>query len=148
MTVKKKIKKPTTRQRKAAQAHVDNFLSGKPISTGSMLKSVGYGTGLQNQPARVLESVGFKQAIRDMGLTEELITTSLVEDIKNKPQKRVAELKLGSEILGIVRNDEKPPSEQKNTYNFIFSQEVQSKVHDINEEIKKTLTRNADVQKD
>ena len=77
-----------------------------------------------------------------MGLTEDLVTTALVEDIKAKPEKRVQELKLGAEILQMVKHDEPPKAESKNTYNFIFSPEVQSKVRDINADIKKLLTTN------
>lgn len=111
-----------------------------------MLKSVGYGTGLQNQPKRVVESEGFKAALEEFGLTEELITTALVSDIKKKPEKRVQELKLGAEILGMVKREEKPVDNSKTTYNFIFSPEVQNRVRDINEDIKKMLINPPDVQ--
>jgi hypothetical protein len=111
-----------------------------------VLKSVGYGTGLQNQPKRVLESEGFKAALEEFGLTEELITTSLVSDIKKKPEKRVQELKLGAEILGMVKREDKQPLEQRNTYNFIFNAEVQSKVKLLNEDIKRMLINPPDVQ--
>ncbi len=110
------------------------------------MKSVGYGTGLQNQPKRVLESEGFKAALAEFGLTEELITTALVSDINKKPQKRVQELKLGAEILGMVKREETPRSDVKNTYNFIFSTEVQEKVKVINEDIKRMLTMSHDVK--
>jgi hypothetical protein len=112
-----------------------------------VLKSVGYGTGLQNQPKRVIESGGFKAALKEFGLTEQLITNALVEDIKAKPKKRVQELKLGAEILGMVKRDEPPVDNSKTTYNFIFSPEVQSRVQTINEDIKKMLI-NPHVQKD
>lgn len=139
-------RKPTPRQRKAAKAHIDNFLSGKPITTGQMLENVGFSKGVSLTPNRVLESPGFKQALTEYGLTEELITTSLVTDIKGKPLKRTQELKLGAEILGMVKRDEKPPAENKNTYNFIFSEKVQAKVQIINDDIKRILTTPSHVQ--
>lgn len=111
-----------------------------------MLKSVGYGTGLQNQPKRVVESEGFKAALEEFGLTEELITTSLVSDIKAKPEKRHQELKLGAEILGMVKREEQPQNNSKNTYNFIFSPEVQERVRVVNEDIKRMLINPPDVQ--
>lgn len=46
--------------------------SPKPLPVGEVLKSVGYGTGLQNQPKRVLESEGF-QEILSKYLPEDLI---------------------------------------------------------------------------
>jgi len=132
---------PSARQINAAKAVVENKLSAHPVSTRQILENAGYGSSLQNSPQRVLASTGFKQALNDLGLTEELITSSLVDDIEAKPEKRLGELKLGAEMLGMVRNEEKPPSDSKNTYNFIFSDEVQSRVKDINDNIKKLLTQ-------
>ena len=103
-----------------------------------MLVNVGYGTIVQD-PKRIIESVGFKQSLTEYGLTEELITTALVTDIKGKPEKRVQELKLGAEILGMVKREEAPKSDVKNTYNFLFSPEVQERVKVVNEDIKKML---------
>lgn len=143
---KKPKRKPTPRQRAAAKAYIDNFLSGKPVSTAVVLRSVGYGTGLQNQPNRVVESQGFKDSLAEFGLTEELITSALVTDIKAKTGKRHQELKLGAEILGMVKREEKPNPEQRNTYNFIFNADVQDKVKAINEDIKRMLINPPDVQ--
>ena len=104
-----------------------------------MLGSVGYGKIIQD-PKRIVESQGFKQALYDLGLTEELITTSLVNDIIEKPKARLGELKLGAEILGMVKRDEESPKNQSgNTYNFIFSEEVQSQVREMEAKIKARL---------
>jgi hypothetical protein len=43
-------------------------------------------------------------------------------------------------MLQMVKTEDRPVSEAKNTYNFIFSPEVQDKVKIINEDIKKLLT--------
>ena len=143
---KKPKRNPTPRQRKAAKAYIDNFLSGKPITTGQMLEKVGYSKGISETPSRVLETKGFKDSLTEYGLTEELITTALVMDIQTKPEKRVQELKLGAEILGMVKREEPPKSDVKNTYNFLFSPEVQERVKVVNEDIKKMLINPPDVQ--
>src|ERR1700753_4276924 len=118
-------RKPTPRQKKAAKAIVENLQKSKPKPTGEVLESVGYGTIVQD-PQRITQSIGFKLALAEYGLTEELITTSLVEDIKAKPKQRVKELGLGAEILGMKKREEEPEKKQGgNTYNFIFSPEVQ-----------------------
>lgn len=133
---------PRPRQRKAARAVVKNLQLDKPKSLGEVLGSVGYGTGLQNSPHRVVESAGFKQALREMGLTEELITTSLVEDIAAKPQRRLGELTLGAKILGMTEEIPEPPQQsQTTTYNFIFSPETQAAVKEIEDRIKARLTQ-------
>jgi len=133
-------KTPTPRQKKAAKAVIDNMLLDTPKSNGEVLKSVGYGTGLQNQPARVLQSEGFKAALAEYGLTEELITTSLVEDIKAKPAMRVKELGLGAEILGMKKREEQPEANKGgNTYNFLFNAETQADIKKLEDTIKARL---------
>ena len=126
-TIKQK-RTPTPRQKKGAKALMDNLLKDKPESVGMVLKSVGYGTGLQNQPKRVLQSEGFKTALEEYGLTEELITTSLVEDIKAKPKARVKELGLGADILGMRKREEPDKPKSTNVYNFIFNEQFKEKV--------------------
>lgn len=108
-----------------------------------MLKNVGYGRGLQIQPKRVLESKGFKIALAELGLTEDLVTTALVEDINGKPRDRVRELKLGAEILGMVKRDDPDdkPRSTHTTYNFMFSAETKEKVKQIEDSIKAELIK-------
>lgn len=136
------MRSPTPRQKKAAKAVVENLASDKPLPTGQVLENVSYGK-ISGQPSRILESAGFKQALRDMGLTEELITNALVDDIAAKPKQRIQELKLGAEILGMVKRDEEPlKNPTGNTYNFLFSDKVQVEVAQINDKIKEFLTKN------
>lgn len=133
--------KPKPRQRKAAVAVVENAKSDHPLPIGQVLKSVGYGTGLQTQPARVLESQGFKVALAEMGLTTELITESLVDDIHEKPGKRLGELRLGAEILKLTKPESDPNEKPKtgNTYNFIFNAENQKDINKLNDNIKSRI---------
>lgn len=131
----------TARQRKAARAVIENLRSTKPRSHKQVLSSVGYGTGLQDQPQRVLGSEGFKQAVREMGLTEDLIVSSLTKDIKKKPQNRLGELRLGAEILGMKQDESLPPPRSGNVYNFIFGADMQKKIRGMEDEIKGLLTQ-------
>ena len=134
---------PRPRQRKAAKAVVENLQSKHPLPIGEVLRSVDYGTGLQHNPNRVIESAGFKQALREMGLTEELITTALVEDIEKKKGGRVQELKLGAEILGMVKREEQPPQKGNTNYTFIFNEQAQTEIKEMEARIKATLLNNA-----
>lgn len=61
----------TVRQKKLAPEVVKNLQSPNPKPIGQVLKSVGYGTGLQNQPKRVLESEGFKEEMAILGFDVE-----------------------------------------------------------------------------
>lgn len=132
---------PTPRQTKAARAVIENIQSDNPLPVGEILKSVDYGTGLQQNPNRVINSLGFKQAIRDLGLTEELITSSLVEDIKLKPQNRVQEMTLGSKILGMTNDEEKPKEKGTNIYNYFFNKDIQQDVRNLEDKIKDSLKK-------
>lgn len=157
---------PTEKQRKAAKAIVENAILDKPKAAGVVLKNVGYGTGLQDQPSRVLDSPGFQEALnetemvralRKQGINPKKIASKI--DVLLEAKKKNMEgdletdftavdkgLKHATTIYGLV--EEKPATGNKNTYNFIFSPEVQTKVRDINEDIKKLLSQQQDDQKD
>ena len=95
-TVKKKNKiKPTVRQIKAHDNMIENG-----ANKSKALKSAGYSNAIASNPSKVIESEGFKQLCTRVGLTDELITSSLTDDIKAKPKQRKAELELGAKILG------------------------------------------------
>jgi len=111
-----------------------------------VLSNVGYGASLQDQPGRVLQSRGFKLALEEMGLTDKLITTSLVSDIEEKPKNRLGELKLGAEILGMVKRDDVKIPSQNNTYNFILNPKYQEEVKAMEDKIKNQLKNVQDVQ--
>ena len=92
---------PSLLQRKTAEAKLNN----PDLQGEKLVEAGGYGESVQKTPAKALESIGYKKALADFGLTEELITTALVEDIKNKPKKRISELGLGADILGMRKRD-------------------------------------------
>lgn len=139
---------PRPRQRKAAKALVDNMLLDKPLPEGEVLEMAGYPPTVSQNPGKIKEQRGFKLALAEMGLTEELVVSSLTEDIREKKQNRLGELRLGAEILGINKREDEPDRKPTgNTYNFIFSKEVQDDVKAIEARIKARLI-NSNVQKD
>lgn len=91
---------PTTRQKKAVENLVEN---GGII--GKAMIDAGYTPATAHTPQKLTESKGFREVLKEYGLTEGLITTALVEDIEKKPGKRYAELNLGAEILGMKDNN-------------------------------------------
>lgn len=99
----------TQLQQDLAEAIVEN--SKKPRASRKnkkeLLVSMGYATSTaESIPNKIIEAKGVKDALAQYGLTEELITTALVEDIKGKPKKRERELALGAEILGMKKQNE------------------------------------------
>lgn len=89
---------PTPKQRKAVEKMVEN--GGNSIS-GAM-REAGYSKTTAKTPQKLTESKGYKEALEEYGLTEGLIVTSLVEDIKKKPQNRTSELQLASKLKGML----------------------------------------------
>jgi len=168
-------KRATIRQTKAANAILLNVVSEKPVSTGEVLKRVGYGIGLQNSPQRVLESEGFIEAAKEIGLREALIkegittnkiaskinvlldakkktfrnntSTGEIEEIGEEDDHQSIDkgLRHATAIHGITEDKVKTV---KNTYNIMFSPEVQGRVRDINADIKRILINGPDDQKD
>ena len=85
----------------------------------------GYDYSTATVPSLITGSIGYIQSLAKYGLTEELITSSLVEDIQAKPQKRVRELELGADILSM----RKRPVEPNNIINIaLFSTEQQNRI--------------------
>ena len=105
---------PTFKQKKLARIVLENPSLMQEGRKGELVEKGGYSIATQKQPGKVLESKGFIEELENYGLTEELIKSALVDDIKGKPKKRYAELSLGAEILGMKK--EKPNG---NTFNFI-----------------------------
>lgn len=98
----------TIKQEKALDKIVENH-----GNVSRAMLEVGYEPNTAKNPKNLTESKGFKELLENYGLTEELVTTALVEDIKGKPRKRFLELSLGAEILGM-----KKKSEEKNAVNI------------------------------
>lgn len=84
----------TVKQRKAVQVLVGN---GGNVTDA--MRQADYSLNTYNTPQKLTESKGYKEVLEEYGLTEELVTTALVEDIKAKPKKRFLELSLGAELL-------------------------------------------------
>lgn len=86
---------PTLRQEKAFKEMVEN--GGKK---GEAMVRVGYSVNTAKTPTKVTNSKGFQELCEAYGLTEELLVSSLVSDIKTKKKNRKAELELGFKIKG------------------------------------------------
>jgi hypothetical protein len=83
----------TEKQKLAVEKMVEN---GGIVST-AMLEA-GYSPATAKTPQKLTESDGFLELCNKAGLTDDLILESLTEDIKQKPQKRVEELRLAAKI--------------------------------------------------
>jgi len=87
----------TPKQKKALEAMVENG----GIASRAMI-DVGYSENTAKSPSKLTSSKGFKELCEEYGLSDSLIITSLVEDIKGKPKNRKPELELGAKIKGML----------------------------------------------
>jgi len=135
---KRKIN-PTNKQRKAFEIMVENGRKGKGITKGEAMVQAGYSEATAVAPQKLTESEGYKKLLQECGLTEGLIASALTADIKKKKQKRVMELNLGAEILGMKKRsapDEKPPEQH---IHFHKHEKVIQLINDAEDKIKKEL---------
>lgn len=95
--------RPTSRQRKSAKALSDSIRLGKHMTKREVVLAGDYSETVADSPALVTESKGFLKALDDLGLTDEFIVSSLVEDIRLKPQRRAFELSIAAKIRGLDR---------------------------------------------
>lgn len=90
----------TLRQKRAAKL----VLNG--ATPTQAMTEAGYAPSSIHKPGEALLSTqGYKEALAEYGLTEELIASSLVKDIKAKPKRRSRELELGADILNMRKRD-------------------------------------------
>lgn len=102
--VHKRGKSPTPKQRKLASLVADNLGHNKETKTmGQLMKQVGYSEVQTRQPQQITRSQGFLVALDELGLTDNFVVSSLVEDIRAKPQRRAFELSIAAKIRGLDR---------------------------------------------
>lgn len=112
---------PTPKQRKAAKALSENIRDNNETkSTGEILREVGYTLTQSLKPQVVTNSQGFLAALDELGLTDEFVVSSLVEDIRLKPQKRAFELSIAAKIRGLDRRAEVAPQGTMNIANAVI----------------------------
>jgi hypothetical protein len=87
----------TKRCIKAVEKMVEN---GGIVSKA--MRDAGYSPETAKSPSKLTESKGYKEVCEMYGLTDSLIITALVEDIKLKPQNRKPELELGAKMTGLL----------------------------------------------
>ena len=88
----------TIRQKQAIEKLVEN--GGNATQA---MREVGYSEATVNNPQNLTKSKGFNETLAQYGLTEEFVVNALVEDIRAKPQHRLGELALASDIMGLRR---------------------------------------------
>lgn len=123
---------PTDKQKDA----VDNLVENGG-SIGKAMREAEYSPATAKTPQKLTESVGYKQLLKDKGLTESLIVQSLVDDIKGKPKRRLGELQFGADLIGMKKEIQE--SEKGDTY--VINPKIQIIVNKFEEEYRKELEK-------
>lgn len=102
----------TNKQLIVAEKIADNIRNKRGKTFGQILRESGYSDSTAKRPTVVISSKGVKELYAEFGLTENLIISSLIDDIKSKPKRRVAELSLAARILQmdvqVIKNERDP----------------------------------------
>lgn len=85
----------TIKQRLALDKMVEN--GG---NASKAMREAGYTKVTARNPNKLTDSIGFHELCEEKGLTDNFLVEALVEDIKEKPQNRKAELELGFKVTG------------------------------------------------
>lgn len=93
---------PTLKQKRLAQLVIEHAKDTN-ITKGKLVEMGGYGHSIQIAPEKAFNSKGFLQELDNLGLTDELLTKSLVADIKAKKKNRARELELGFKVRGRLK---------------------------------------------
>lgn len=86
---------PTVKQQQAFEKVVEN---GGNVSRAMI--DVNYSPNTAKTPQKLTESKGWKELCDEHGLTEDFLVNALVDDIREKPKNRKAELELGFKVIG------------------------------------------------
>ena len=62
---------PTQKQKKVAEAIVENIHSPNPLNGGDIVEKSGYGKSMRLFPGRILESKGVKEHLKQLGFSLE-----------------------------------------------------------------------------
>ena len=116
----------TTKQKLALNNMVEN---GGNVSQA--MRDAGYSSNTAKTPKKLTESLGFLSLCEGAGLTDELLISALVEDIKEKKGNRKAELELGFKIKGYLNQktniDHTTKGEKINGMRIVFDESFSNK---------------------
>lgn len=124
---------------------MENLKSPKPKNKGELVVSSGYSlnTATQQIPA-VFEQKGVLDELKILGFDQETakqVVGNILTDEEEESKDRLKAADMVFKVTGAYQ-DEKPKDTSGNTYNFIFSKEIQKDVREIEDKIKAKLIQN------
>lgn len=93
---------PTAKQKKVAELIIENATLDKPLNGGEMLAKVGYSESMQTAKVNdVLESEGVKEALEDLGFTEDNAKKVVGQILLNEKVEPNARLKAADQVFKV-----------------------------------------------
>lgn len=93
---------PTVKQRKLAKVIAENAKLDKPLNRGEMLSKVGYSKKVaKHKPSQIIQADGVKEALEELGFTEENAMKVVSEIMLNPKIKPEARLKATDQVFKV-----------------------------------------------
>lgn len=83
-----------------AKRALKNIIENRGMSTSKAMKLAGYKDATAKNPKNLTQSKSFIELCDELGLTDELLAKSLLDDVKAKPANRYNELTLMAKLKG------------------------------------------------
>lgn len=109
----------TVQQRAAFEKLVE--IGGKSVSRAMRESKLPYSEKTAKTPKKLTESKGFQELCNEFGLTDNFLIEALVNDIREKPKNRKAELELAFKVKQRLKEDR--DGDTFNTQINIFNEE-------------------------
>ncbi len=133
----------TIRQKKLANAIVDNLQAKKPKNKQELLVSVGYDElTAEKNSKQVIEAVGVQEELKVLGFDEATakgVVSGILNDEANEPKDRLKAAEMVFKVHGSFKESEKPQEKSQITYNFIQNTAIQADIKQLEDAIKEKL---------
>ena len=138
-TIERK-RKPTIRQRKAAQLIVDTARGKTGLLTDAeIVRAAGYKQSIEDAPAKVLGNPGVLEALDDLGFNEDTakkVIAKILNSNESKDENKIRAADLVFKVKGSYAAD---PNIKENNANPIIYAKIEQHIYNFESELKKAL---------
>lgn len=134
-------KRGTPKQKKLAEAIVENAAQEVPKTYGQVIRDSGYSDSRALKPSELIDSPGVQAELDLLGFNEQKAKEVVGEILGDTGQQAKDRLKAAEMVFKVQGSfkDERPKDNAGNTYNFVFNSETQADVKALEEKIKARL---------
>jgi len=93
---------PTIKQKRVAEAIIENTKLDEPLNGGQIVENSGYGVSMKKNPQVVLNSEGVKEALEDYGFSENNAKMVVAEILLDPEKDSNARLKATDQVFKVL----------------------------------------------